>query len=264
VTLCALHASALIGAPVEVVFDWARDAGSFRLAGWRPMPPGVTHGLLDRGDQLRLAGSGRIRAARVVVCDRPRALQLQSSGRSPLTYRETFAVTGAGTLVTATLQLPAPAGPGGRRRGLRWLAGRTAALRAAGERPPRLVVAAAIVSDARLLVGSRVEEVIGSGRWELPGGKVRPGEPPRVALVRECREELDVGIAVGEAVGTDVPMGVGDSTLRVWSARITAGTPTALGHSELRWITADELSGLDWLPADRALIPHLRRLLRTG
>ena len=60
----------------------------------------------------------------------------------------------------------------------------------------RVVVGAAIVRDGRVLACRRTSPVEAAGRWELPGGKVEPGETPEAALVREVREELGVGVAI--------------------------------------------------------------------
>jgi 8-oxo-dGTP diphosphatase len=53
----------------------------------------------------------------------------------------------------------------------------------------------------------------------------------------------------------------GTSTLRVWWARIASGAPTAHEHAALRWAHADELDALDWIPADRPLLPAVQSLL---
>ena len=58
-----------------------------------------------------------------------------------------------------------------------------------------VVVAAAIVRDGRVLAARRTQPANVAGRWELPGGKVDPGETPEQALVRELREELGIETA---------------------------------------------------------------------
>jgi 8-oxo-dGTP diphosphatase len=53
----------------------------------------------------------------------------------------------------------------------------------------------------------------------------------------------------------------GATTLRVWWARLVDGEPVAREHADLRWVTADELEDLDWIPADRPLLPAVAALL---
>jgi 8-oxo-dGTP diphosphatase len=125
----------------------------------------------------------------------------------------------------------------------------------------RVVVAAAIHRDGRLLVARRAGPPELAGRWELPGGKVEADELDTEALVRECREELDVDVTVGRRVGVDLAIRDG-WTLRAYAARLRGGVPRALEHLEVRWVTPAELEGLDWLPGNALLIPSLHDLLR--
>lgn len=126
-----------------------------------------------------------------------------------------------------------------------------------------VVVAAAIVDPGpppRLLAAQRDYPAALAGRWELPGGKVEPGEDEIAALVRECREELGVTIDVLDRLGADLPAVDPSMALRVWWARITSGAPHAHQHRDLRWLAAGELDDVDWLPADRPLVDLLREL----
>lgn len=79
-------------------------------------------------------------------------------------------------------------------------------------------------------------------------------------MIRECREELGVDVTVGGRVGADLPIGDG-RVLRVYAATLVAGEPAPIEHLAVRWISAHELAGLDWLPADRPLLPALADLL---
>jgi 8-oxo-dGTP diphosphatase len=121
------------------------------------------------------------------------------------------------------------------------------------------VVGAAIVRAGRLLVAQRAYPESLAGRWELPGGKVEAGEGESAALTRECREELGVELEVGQRVGEDLSI-PGGRLLRVYAAN-TEDEPTAHEHAALAWVSPRELEDLDWLPADRPLVPALRELL---
>jgi 8-oxo-dGTP diphosphatase len=87
---------------------------------------------------------------------------------------------------------------------------------------------------------------------------VEPGETEQQALARECREELGVDVVPGERLGPDVPL-AGGAVLRVHTARLAdpEARPRTLEHRALRWVGPGELDELDWLDADRALLPDL-------
>lgn len=127
---------------------------------------------------------------------------------------------------------------------------------------PNLIVGAAIVVDGRVLACERSEPPEMAGRWEFPGGKVEPGESDVEAVVRECEEELGVAVEVGERVGSDVPVAAGRWTLRVYLASLVGGAqPRPLEHSALRWLAADELDDVAWLPADAPIVAALAAIL---
>ena len=117
----------------------------------------------------------------------------------------------------------------------------------------RLVVGAVLRDAAGRVLAARRERPAG---WELPGGKVEPGETEPAALVRELREELGVTVEVGERIGPDVPIDP-NFLLRAWTVALINGEPAALEHAELRWLAPDELDTVPWLPADRPIIASL-------
>ena len=132
------------------------------------------------------------------------------------------------------------------------------------ERSPRVIVGAAIVTGCRVLACARADPPEVAGMWEFPGGKVEAGESDVAALIRECEEELGVRVDVGERVGEDVLLGHGRALLRVYLATLVDGEePRALEHLELRWLAADELYDVAWLPADAPIVDALVPVL-TG
>lgn len=124
----------------------------------------------------------------------------------------------------------------------------------------QIVVAGALISGATLLVAQRQRPPELAGLWELPGGKVAPGESEADALVRELREELGVDVVVGERLGADVAVGE-VLILRAYLVKHTGGAVHPHDHCALRWVGADELDSLDWVPADRAWLPELAKRL---
>jgi 8-oxo-dGTP diphosphatase len=129
------------------------------------------------------------------------------------------------------------------------------------------VVAAAIVDDlghpTRLLAARRSAPAALAGRWELPGGKVEPGEDRLAALHRELGEELGVTVSVGAELlapdGGAWPI-TATHRMRVWFASLRQGTPAPLeDHDELRWLAAGELYDVPWLDGDVPIVEALAR-----
>ncbi len=178
--------------------------------------------------------------------------------------------TGGGTMVVDSVEWSSPGGPFGRLadvlvgRGLalKVLEARAAAVsqRSIGLLGARVVVGAAIVRDGLLLAQQRSYPPEAAGKWELPGGRVEPGETDHAAVIRECDEELGVTVTPGARIGPDVPLR-SDLLLRAYAATLVAGDPTPTDHQAIRWLAADDLGTVDWLPADRVLLPALHPLL---
>jgi 8-oxo-dGTP diphosphatase len=129
--------------------------------------------------------------------------------------------------------------------------------------PNQIVVAGALISGGTLLVAQRERPTELAGLWELPGGKVAAGESDAAALVRELEEELGVEVTVGARLGRDVALN-DRMTLRAYLVTKTGGTVQPRDHRSLRWVTADELDGLAWVPADRGWVADLTAALRFG
>jgi 8-oxo-dGTP diphosphatase len=121
------------------------------------------------------------------------------------------------------------------------------------------VVGAALVRDDRVLAARRAQPPRLAGGWEFPGGKVEVGESNVAALSRELREELGVDVAIGAELGA-----VSDESIQLtlYAATLIDGEPQPLqDHDELRWLSADELDDVAWLPIDAALLPVVAALL---
>lgn len=129
--------------------------------------------------------------------------------------------------------------------------------------PNLIVVAGALIEDGALLVAQRSRPPELAGLWELPGGKVAPGESDESALARELLEELGVHVTVGDRVGRDVALSA-TTSLRAYVVTRTGGELTPHDHRALEWVRADELDALPWVPADRAWLPDLAHALGVG
>ena len=127
----------------------------------------------------------------------------------------------------------------------------------------QLVVGAAIVRDHRVLTCRRTAPAPAAGRWELPGGKVEPGETPEDALVREVREELGCAVAVTGWLAGTAPIS-GALVLRVAVARLVDGEPDPVEHDAVRWLAAGDLGDVDWLDPDRPFLPLIGAVLGSN
>ncbi len=120
---------------------------------------------------------------------------------------------------------------------------------------------AAVVREGRLLAARRTWPEEAAGRWELPGGKVEPGETPDEALVREVAEEMGCSVAVRHWLEGAQPVAGGGHELRVAVVDLVAGEPALREHDAVRWLGAADLDDLDWLEADRPFLDAVRPLL---
>lgn len=123
------------------------------------------------------------------------------------------------------------------------------------------VVAAVIMKEGRVFATQRGYGEFKDG-WEFPGGKVEAGESQEEALRREIREELEVEVNVGDLIDTieyDYP--AFHLSMKCYACTIAGGSPHLLEHEAARWLSADQLDTVAWLPADITLIPKIAGLL---
>jgi 8-oxo-dGTP diphosphatase len=124
----------------------------------------------------------------------------------------------------------------------------------------RQVVGVALLEAGRVLAARRSGPAALAGRWELPGGKVEPGEDPKVAAVREIREELGCTVEVTGWLEGESPLGDG-LVLRAATARLMAGDPVPSEHAAVRWLGPDQLHEVAWVAADVPFVAALREQL---
>lgn len=219
---------------------------------------------LGAGDALELSAFGLPVRLRVARADE-HGLVLVSLGRGPRVRLQATVVSSDGrTLVTCGVGWSWHGVVAGRRAAARLVRALLAGVRVRAEQlaTAPVVVGAAITADGRVLAAQRDRPPATAGLWEFPGGKVEPGEDERVALARECREELGAGIVVGDRLGPDLVLANG-WVLRLYLARLVPGAePVAGEHRAIRWLPADRLVTLKWLPADRVVLPGLAVALR--
>ena len=101
--------------------------------------------------------------------------------------------------------------------------------------------------------------------WEFPGGKMEAGETPKEALVREIKEELDADISIGRLLDTiewDYP--TFHLTMHCYICSLENAALHLNEHEAARWLRANELRSINWLPADNQLLPLIERVLLTA
>lgn len=120
------------------------------------------------------------------------------------------------------------------------------------------VVAAIIKHESKILATQRGYGEF-EGGWEFPGGKVEPQETPEAAIVREIQEELDALIDVDRFVVTvDHDYETFHLTMHCYLAHVAEGHLKLLEHSAARWLDAESLDSVDWLPADIAVVDAIK------
>jgi 8-oxo-dGTP diphosphatase len=121
------------------------------------------------------------------------------------------------------------------------------------------VVAALIWDGDRFLACQRPANKARGLLWEFVGGKVEPGEGREAALVRECREELGITVAVDD-VYMELIHEYPDLTVQLilFNAHIAEGIPQKLEHNDIRWLRVSEIEHYQFCPADRDIIKKMK------
>ena len=121
------------------------------------------------------------------------------------------------------------------------------------------VVAALIWDDDKFMICQRQVHKARGLLWEFVGGKVEQGETKEQALIRECKEELNVLLSVGD-VFMDVIHEYPDLTvhLTLFNATIADGKPQKLEHNDIQWITPREIPNYEFCSADEEILRKIK------
>ena len=122
------------------------------------------------------------------------------------------------------------------------------------------VVAALIWDQGKFMICQRPAHKARGLLWEFVGGKTEPGETMEDALIRECREELDITVSVGD-IFTQVVHEYPDILihLTLFNCTVAQGTPKLLEHNDLKWIAPAEIPNFDFCPADKDILALIRQ-----
>lgn len=123
------------------------------------------------------------------------------------------------------------------------------------------VVAALIWKEDRFMICQRPAHKARGLLWEFVGGKVEPGETKKQALIRECREELDVLVDVGD-VFFQVEHMYPDITieLTLFNCSLAAGVPKLLEHNDIQWILPSQIDEFPFCPADEEILNEIKKI----
>ena len=122
------------------------------------------------------------------------------------------------------------------------------------------VVAALIWDQGKFMICQRPAHKARGLLWEFVGGKTEPGETLEEALIRECQEELDITVSVGD-IFTQVIHEYPDILIRLTllNCTVAQGTPKLLEHNDLKWIAPEEIPSFDFCPADKDILALIRQ-----
>jgi 8-oxo-dGTP diphosphatase len=123
------------------------------------------------------------------------------------------------------------------------------------------VVVALIWNENKFMICQRPPHKARGLLWEFVGGKVELGETKEQALIRECKEELNILLSVGD-VFMDVIHEYPDIMvhLTLFNAIIAEGEPQKLEHNDIQWISPSEIPNYEFCPADQEILKKIKSL----
>jgi 8-oxo-dGTP diphosphatase len=124
-------------------------------------------------------------------------------------------------------------------------------------------VVAAIITDGERILATQRGYGAFKGKWEFPGGKIEAGEMPEQALQREIKEELQLEIAIQRFVST-VHYEYPDFILNMdcYLCNIVGGNMSLMEHQAAVWLVPEQLTTVEWLPADVELVEQFRQIMK--
>ena len=122
------------------------------------------------------------------------------------------------------------------------------------------VTAAIIAENNKVLIAKRKPAARLANLWEFPGGKLETGETPERCLKRELQEEFEIEVEVGQYFGTSLyQYDFGTIELMAYRARIVSGEFKLNDHAEIAWVSAAQIDGFEFAPADIPFVEIIRR-----
>ena len=124
----------------------------------------------------------------------------------------------------------------------------------------KTVTAAILEKDGKILIARRKADDRQADKWEFPGGTVEAGETPQVCLKREMQEEFGITVAVDRFFGESVyRYDHGTIQLLAYRANWVSGEIVLNDHTDVRWVSPQQLAEYDLAPADIPFVEALQR-----
>ena len=126
--------------------------------------------------------------------------------------------------------------------------------------PEYSIAVGVVCRDNRVLITRRKNEGLLGGLWEFPGGKLRAGEDPSTACVREIKEEVNLHVEAREHLArvkhayTHFKI-----VMDVYRCRYLAGRVRLKGPVDFRWISIDQIDRYPFPKANHKFFPQLRK-----
>ena len=113
-------------------------------------------------------------------------------------------------------------------------------------------IVAVITNGDKVLLIQRAPTVRGGGYWAPVSGEVEPGESQEAAVAREAKEEVGLTVRPLRKVWENISSR-GTFRLHWWLAEYVGGELVLEKRevSAARWLTADEICGLEIFEGDR-------------
>ncbi len=124
------------------------------------------------------------------------------------------------------------------------------------------VTAALIIENRQVLIAQRAGHGEAALKWELPGGKIEPGETPELCLKREIKEELNIDVEVLDFFGENrYRYAFGEIRLLAYFCRRLGGNIKLNVHNSVEWVSSECLAHFDFAPADIPFVEKLKEYL---
>ncbi|MBI4846150.1 MAG: (deoxy)nucleoside triphosphate pyrophosphohydrolase [Candidatus Omnitrophica bacterium] len=122
----------------------------------------------------------------------------------------------------------------------------------------KIVTAAVIEKDGRILIAQRLKGDVLEGKWEFPGGKAETGETHGECLQRELKEEFDINVEVGEFIcSSKFKYEHAFIELFVYRVKWLSGSFKINSHEKIKWVKLDEMQAYDFSNADIPIVNYL-------